>query len=68
MASKGRRLWKDVYEKGHYQQTDRDKPLPLRWMSLESLKEGIYTTQSDVVWVNGNDRLFFKFLLLCSSA
>jgi len=50
---------KDVYEKGHYQQTDRDKPLPLRWMSLESLREGIYTSQSDVVWLNVNDLLNF---------
>ena len=40
---------KDIYEKGYYQQTDRDKPLPLRWMSLESLREGVYNTQSDVV-------------------
>ena len=40
---------KDIYEQGHYQQTDRDRPLPMRWMALESLREGIYTTQSDVV-------------------
>ena len=52
---------KDIYEKGHYQQTDRERPLPMRWMALESLREGIYTTQSDVVWMNAINSMIFLF-------
>ena len=52
---------KDIYEQGHYQQTDRDRPLPMRWMALESLREGIYTTQSDVVGMNVINSMIFLF-------
>ena len=40
---------RDVYEKDYYTTSDVNKPLPIRWMAVESMKEGMYTTKSDVV-------------------
>lgn len=43
---------RDIYKKGNYVLLDfKSVPLPIRWMSLESLKAGEYTHQSDVVRV-----------------
>ncbi|XP_066278799.1 fibroblast growth factor receptor 3-like [Branchiostoma lanceolatum] len=44
-------LARDVYTDAMYvrtRQAGRDEPLPLKWMSLESLRDGEYTCQSDV--------------------
>ena len=40
---------RDVYEKDYYTMGNMNKPLPMKWMAVESLKEGKYTTKSDVV-------------------
>ena len=42
-------LSKDIYEKDYYQALKRNRHLPMKWMAIESLKEGRYTVQSDVV-------------------
>ena len=42
---------RDIYEKDYYKMEDQTKPVPMKWMALESLKEGKYTTNSDVVSV-----------------
>ncbi|XP_035687368.1 proto-oncogene tyrosine-protein kinase receptor Ret-like [Branchiostoma floridae] len=44
-------LARDVYTDTMYvrtHQAGRDEPLPLKWMSLEALRDGEYTCQSDV--------------------
>ncbi|CAL1528845.1 unnamed protein product [Lymnaea stagnalis] len=40
-------LCRDIYEKGYYT-SDNKKILPIRWMALESIEDGTYTTKSDV--------------------
>jgi len=42
---------RDVYSQDYYRMEDMNKPLPMKWMAVESLKEGKYTSKSDVVWV-----------------
>ncbi|KAH9503782.1 hypothetical protein Btru_066614 [Bulinus truncatus] len=40
-------LCRDIYEKGYYS-SDNKKSLPIRWMALESVEHGAYSTKSDV--------------------
>ena len=40
---------RDVYEKDYYTTSNINRPMPIRWMAVESMKEGIYSTKSDVV-------------------
>ena len=42
-------LTRDVYDKDYYRIEDKSRGLPIRWMSIESIKESIFTTHSDVV-------------------
>ena len=42
-------LTRDIYDKDYYRIQDRSRGLPIRWMSIESIKESIFTTSSDVV-------------------
>ena len=40
----------DIYEDDYYRTDENsNKPLPVKWMALESLNSGKYTTESDVV-------------------
>lgn len=39
----------DLYAKDYYRVQDRTKPLPVKWMAIESLTSGRYTVESDVV-------------------
>lgn len=41
-------LCRDIYEKGYYH-SDNKKKLPIRWMAIESIEKGTYTSKSDVV-------------------
>jgi proto-oncogene tyrosine-protein kinase ROS len=41
-------LAKDMYSKDYYRPFCDQKPMPIRWMSPESIFEGLYTTKSDV--------------------
>ncbi|XP_059172447.1 hepatocyte growth factor receptor-like [Physella acuta] len=40
-------LCRDIYEKGYYT-SDNKKKLPIRWMAIESIEHGAYSTKSDV--------------------
>ncbi|CAL1528842.1 unnamed protein product [Lymnaea stagnalis] len=40
-------LCRDIYEKGYYTSNNKKK-LPIRWMALESIEHGAYSTKSDV--------------------
>ncbi|KAK7490602.1 hypothetical protein BaRGS_00018205, partial [Batillaria attramentaria] len=40
-------LCRDVYEKGYYH-SDNKKKLPIRWMAIESIEKGTYSSKSDV--------------------
>ncbi|XP_059172416.1 hepatocyte growth factor receptor-like [Physella acuta] len=40
-------LCRDIYEKGYYT-SDNKKQLPIRWMAIESIEKGAYSTMSDV--------------------
>ena len=42
-------LSRDIYETDYYKEGDKTRPLPVKWMSYESLEKGIYSTKSDVV-------------------
>ena len=60
---------RDVYEKDYYTTSDVNKPMPIRWMAVESMKEGMYSTKSDVVGTKPvllirNSHSSFKILLL----
>ena len=42
-------LSRDVYSNDYYRVQDRSKPLPVKWMAIESLIGGRYSAESDVV-------------------
>ena len=42
-------LSRDVYETDYYSCNGRRGRLPVKWMALESLERGIYSTKTDVV-------------------
>jgi len=42
-------LSRDVYERDYYSCDGRRSRLPVKWMALESLQKGVFTTRSDVV-------------------
>ena len=42
-------LARDIYEKDYYRTGDQPRPLPVKWMAIESLDTQIFTTKSDVV-------------------
>ena len=35
--------------KDYYRMLKKDRPLPVRWMAIESIEKGVFTSQSDVV-------------------
>ena len=39
----------DVYEKSYIREKDSTKPKPVKWMSIESLTEGLYNEKTEVV-------------------
>ncbi|XP_067929822.1 hepatocyte growth factor receptor-like [Watersipora subatra] len=43
---------RDIYERNYYSMEAMNKPVPLKWMAVESLKEGRYSSKSDV-WSYG---------------
>ena len=42
-------LTRDVYNQDYYRIEDKSRGLPIRWMSIESIIESIFTIQTDVV-------------------
>ncbi|XP_077977353.1 hepatocyte growth factor receptor-like [Glandiceps talaboti] len=45
-------LSRDIYEREYYASEDKKAKLPIRWMSLESIKNNIYNVKTDV-WSYG---------------
>ncbi|KAF6022807.1 hypothetical protein EB796_018884 [Bugula neritina] len=43
---------KDVYRESYYREKDQDKPRPVKWMALESLREGVSNSATEV-WAFG---------------
>lgn len=39
----------NIYSEDYYRVQDRAKPLPVKWMAIESLTSGKYTVESDMV-------------------
>ncbi|XP_067930937.1 hepatocyte growth factor receptor-like [Watersipora subatra] len=39
---------RDIYERDYYSMEAMNKPVPLKWMAVESLKEGRYSSKSDM--------------------
>ena len=53
-------LSRDIHEKAYYTSTARGRRLPVKWMSIESLNTGRFSTKSDVVSIEMmNPRLQF---------
>ena len=42
-------LARDIYVADYYKVEDRSRPLPIRWMAIESIEVQKFTTKSDVV-------------------
>ena len=42
-------LSRDIYKSDYYLVENKHRPLPVRWMAVESLTSGIFTMKSDVV-------------------
>lgn len=44
-------LSEDIYSKTYFRQVESHTPvkLPVKWMALESLQEGVFSEKSDVV-------------------
>ena len=56
-------LSRDIHTRDYYRAGDKNKPMPLRWMALESLEDGVYNSKTDVVII-----LFFIGCLDCLSS
>ncbi|ESO85164.1 hypothetical protein LOTGIDRAFT_130764, partial [Lottia gigantea] len=41
-------LTRDIYEKGYYHSENKKTKLPIRWMAIESIERGTYSSKSDV--------------------
>ncbi len=41
-------LSRDIYKSDYYRVEDKKRPLPVKWMAIESLTEGVFSTKTDV--------------------
>lgn len=41
-------LSRDIYKSDYYRVEDKHRPLPVKWMAIESLTGGVFTSSSDV--------------------
>ena len=44
-------LTRDVGETGYFSEEDQSGGLAIRWMSIEPIDHGVFTTQTDVVCI-----------------
>ena len=42
-------LSRDIYRSDYYRVEDKHRPLPVKWMAVESLTAGVFSAKSDVV-------------------
>ena len=59
-------LSRDIYERDYYSSDDRKAKLPVKWMALESLEKGIYSSKTDVVNLLNTDsnQINLKYLAI----
>lgn len=50
-------MTRDIYETDYYRKGGKGL-LPVRWMSPESLKDGVFTTMSDVWYENKHSHVY----------
>ena len=43
---------RDIYTENYYREGRKDKPKPIKWMAIESLREGVYNSHTEVVRTN----------------
>lgn len=43
-------LSESMYGKEYFREGDSSVKLPLKWMAVESINDGIFSEKSDVVW------------------
>ena len=47
-------LTKNICDHDYYKSNDTEKPIPIRWMSIESFQLKKFTLASDVVYILNN--------------
>ena len=52
-------LARDIYHDDYYKVQDKCRPLPIKWVAIEALKQSKFTTKSDVVRIG-----FMQFAFL----
>ena len=57
-------LARDIYVADYYRTEDKSRPLPIRWMAIESIEMQKFTTKSDVVSSNSYSWSEFTQILL----
>lgn len=50
-------LSRNIYERDYYSCDRRRSRLPVKWMAIESLEKGVFTSTSDVVSVIVSNKL-----------
>ena len=56
-------LTKSVYEKRYFREDKDDSvKLPIKWMAIESIDDGIFTEKTDVVSLHTNSLLISEWL------
>ena len=45
-------LAEDIYSQNYFRQVEGSAKLPLKWMSIESIRLGIFTEKSDLVTIH----------------
>ena len=60
-------LSEDIYSKTYFRQGEcgHSVKLPVKWMALESLQEGIFSEKTDVVWYAAGCKGYRNRLMLC---
>ena len=42
-------LARDIYSSDYYKVSDKRRPMPIKWVAIESLEDNIFSTKTDVV-------------------
>ena len=60
-------LARDIYVDDYYKAEDKSRPLPVRWMAIESMEVNKFNHKSDVVSVQifPPSLRFFEFDIIC---
>ena len=61
-------LTEDIYSRNYFKQTKNNDcvvKLPIKWMALESLHDGLFTEKTDVVRRSYTYRMHYKYSMVC---